>query len=169
MAPHPSHLSQTPTTQGATADYCASHCQQAYSYNASCGIPPPPPPPPAGITVVTQCVRDDVVAITFDDGPYEYSSAIASAFTAAGGNATFFVCGRNYACIFDAHYSDGLLAAFRDGHQIGSHTWDHADLTTLSGDEIAVEVTRINDALHKVRPGSRCGRGERRSSLAVRG
>ena len=85
----PPHNTQT---AGATSEYCsAQSCQAPYSYNGTCAIPPPPPPPPDGITVVSKCVRNDVVAITFDDGPFDFSAGIASAITAAGGNATFFV------------------------------------------------------------------------------
>ena len=71
-----------------------------------------------GIVVVDDtCLDSNNVAITFDDGPYIYSSQVSAAFTAAGGNVTFFVNGYNYDCIYV--YSTELQSAAANGHQIG--------------------------------------------------
>lgn len=49
--------------------------------------------PPAG-TVITQCSRPGVMALTFDDGPYIYEQQLVQRLNAAGAKATFFVTGR---------------------------------------------------------------------------
>jgi peptidoglycan/xylan/chitin deacetylase (PgdA/CDA1 family) len=51
-------------------------------------------------------------------------------------------------CIYD--YYDEIIAGFRHGHQYGSHTWSHADLTTLSLEGTRLEVGKIARALQKM-------------------
>ncbi|KZO97609.1 carbohydrate esterase family 4 protein [Calocera viscosa TUFC12733] len=99
-------------------------------------------------TVYTSCVVDNMVAITFDDGPYIYEQDIVNTLNDAGIKGTFFVNGNNWDCIYDQYSS--LQNAYWSGHQIGSHTWDHPDLTTLGWDDIESEFYRIEDALHKI-------------------
>jgi len=36
-----------------------------------------------------------------------------------------------------------------DGHIVASHTWSHADLTTLSTEEIKKEMTKLEDYIYK--------------------
>ena len=83
------------------------------------------------LRVIENCVIPNAVAITFDDGPYKYTSEIAQQFTRVGGRVTFFVNGLNYGCIYEQ--AEAVKAAFDAGHQIGSHTWSHPHLTALSG------------------------------------
>ena len=73
---------------GATADFCGTGCQAPYSYKQICEEPTEP-----NVTLVTQCMNPAHVAITFDDGPFQFSTGISEAFTAAGAFVTFFVNG----------------------------------------------------------------------------
>ena len=61
---------------------------------------------------------------------------------------TFFMNGRNWACIYD--HAEVVKAAFDAGHQIGSHTWSHSDLTTLSSTEVSTDMNRLSVAFKKV-------------------
>jgi peptidoglycan/xylan/chitin deacetylase (PgdA/CDA1 family) len=45
-------------------------------------------------TIITSCVVPGAVALTFDDGPYDYSQSIVDQLTAAGHRATFFQNGK---------------------------------------------------------------------------
>lgn len=38
-------------------------------------------------------------------------------------------------CIYNSAAAGRVLNAFKNGHQIASHTWAHRDLTTLSWDD----------------------------------
>jgi peptidoglycan/xylan/chitin deacetylase (PgdA/CDA1 family) len=105
-------------------------------------------PTPTGIQVVTQCVSKEMVAVTFDDGPYEYMQSISQQIKTAGGKATFFVNGFNYGCIYDR--ADTLKQVMKDGHQIASHTWSHPYLTQLSDAEIQYEMNRLKTAFRKI-------------------
>ncbi|CCO29969.1 hypothetical protein BN14_03993 [Rhizoctonia solani AG-1 IB] len=40
--------------------------------------------------------------------------------------------------------------AHEKGHQIGSHTWGHKDLSTLSWDQVHDEMWRVEQALQRI-------------------
>ena len=121
------------------AAFCGTGCQSAYSAPGSCLRMP---------NVYTNCVVPGTIAITFDDGPYIYTASIAAQFTAAGANVTFFENGLNYACLFD--YAEVVKNLTRSGHQIGSHTWSHANLSTLTSSEVATEINLLSIAFRKI-------------------
>jgi peptidoglycan/xylan/chitin deacetylase (PgdA/CDA1 family) len=95
--------------------------------------------------VITACTTPGVVAVSFDDGPSIYTESVLDKFKAAGQRATFFVNGLNYGSIYD--YGSTLKRMVAEGHQIGSHTWDHADLTTLSAAGVTSEMTQLENAM----------------------
>jgi peptidoglycan/xylan/chitin deacetylase (PgdA/CDA1 family) len=82
------------------------------------------------------------VALTFDDGPSEWTPAILDAFDAAGAHATFFVLGRSI-----AGNEETLRRAAAGGHELGSHAWSHLDPADLAEDELREELERTNAAL----------------------
>ncbi|KAJ3292408.1 hypothetical protein HK104_005325, partial [Borealophlyctis nickersoniae] len=94
------------------------------------------------------CSVPGTVAVTFDDGPYQYTQSLISQFNAAGAKLTLFVNGLNYACIYDN--AQTLRDAYNQGHQIGSHTWSHPDLAGLDSTRVRSEMTRLDDALQKI-------------------
>jgi peptidoglycan/xylan/chitin deacetylase (PgdA/CDA1 family) len=71
--------------------------------------------------VITQCSRSGVIALAYDDGPYQYTSELIDILDAAGAKATFFWTGTLYGCIYN--HADAVKKAFASGHQIASHTW----------------------------------------------
>jgi peptidoglycan/xylan/chitin deacetylase (PgdA/CDA1 family) len=95
-------------------------------------------------TIWTACTTPGVVALTFDDGPYIYTQEIVDQLTAAGQRATFFQNGQNWDSIYN--YNSTLQSMIAGGHQIASHTWDHADLATLTAAEITSEMTQLEAA-----------------------
>ncbi|KAJ7082840.1 carbohydrate esterase family 4 protein [Mycena belliarum] len=98
--------------------------------------------------VFDHCVVDGSVAMTFDDGPYNYHENISDIMTAAGGHATFFINGQNWGCIYD--YQDALKHSFAQGHQIASHTWSHADLTAVDASTMETEINKIDAAIENI-------------------
>lgn len=76
---------------------------------------------PAAGTIITKCNSPNQIALTFDDGPYNYESTLVSKLNAAGAKATFFVTGTLYNCIYSQRTQ--LKATYDAGHQIASHTW----------------------------------------------
>ncbi|KAF5327284.1 hypothetical protein D9619_004031 [Psilocybe cf. subviscida] len=100
--------------------------------------------------VVSGCTKANNVALTFDDGPWVYLYDVSKALVAANATGTFFFNGNNYACIYDADEVKRVQYAYQKGHQIGSHTWSHADLSTLTWDQIHDEMWRVEQALQKI-------------------
>ncbi|KAF9001487.1 carbohydrate esterase family 4 protein [Cyathus striatus] len=100
--------------------------------------------------VITSCTTPNTAALTFDDGPWVYLYDVSKALVAANATGTFFFNGNNYACIYDADEIKRVKYAYSKGHQIGSHTWSHPDLTTLSWDQIHDEMWRVEQALQRI-------------------
>ncbi|KAF5359809.1 hypothetical protein D9756_003631 [Leucocoprinus leucothites] len=100
--------------------------------------------------VVTSCSVPGTVALTFDDGPYYYIYDISKALVAANATGTFFFNGNNYGCIYDADNVKRVNYVLSKGHQVGSHTWSHKDLATLTWDQIHDEMWRVENALNKI-------------------
>lgn len=91
-------------------------------------------------------VTEPIAAITFDDGPTpEYTPRILAALAAAGVTATFNVMGWN-----GVHHPDVLREVVASGHEIGNHTWDHRDLTTLGARQTREELVRCKEEVEAV-------------------
>lgn len=100
--------------------------------------------------VFTHCTRPNTVALTFDDGPYIYARDISDALTNSGAKGTFFYNGDNWRCIYDQDIMDNVRYVYSRGHQVASHTWRHADLSTLSWDQVHDEMWRVEQALQRI-------------------
>lgn len=87
-----------------------------------------------------------VIALTFDDGPGAYTDRLLTALEASDAKATFFVLGS----LVDK-YPDTLKRMRTNGCQIGNHTYDHENLTTLDEDAIKAQ---IKDTSKKVKAAS---------------
>ena len=44
-------------------------------------------------TVITKCSKPGVLALAYDDGPYQYTSSLIDTLDAAGAKGTFFFTG----------------------------------------------------------------------------
>lgn len=97
---------------------------------------------PYGVDITT-CNNPNMVAITFDDGPGPYTPKLLDILESNGVRATFFVVGNNGNGLVNDE-STGMPATLRRmhaaGHHIGSHTYTHADLNTLSTEQRRAEV-----------------------------
>lgn len=73
--------------------------------------------------VSPQVGEDKVVALTFDDGPWpESTAAVLDVLADQGAKATFFTVGNR----IDGEGVDLVKRAAAEGHQICSHSFDHA-------------------------------------------
>ena len=83
-------------------------------------------------------LRDGELALTFDDGPDpDTTRRILATLAAHGVRATFFQVGRNA----EAH-PDVTAEIVEQGHSVGSHSFDHADLSALPLDEAIANARR---------------------------
>ncbi|MFJ2621292.1 polysaccharide deacetylase family protein [Glutamicibacter sp. NPDC087344] len=90
------------------------------------------------------CTVSKCVALTFDDGPGEYTERLLDELAEAKAPATFFMVGNNV-----GKYPQTLQRMVAEGHELGSHTWDHADITTLTKEQIEHEVQWTEEAIEK--------------------
>lgn len=84
-----------------------------------------------------------MVALTFDDGPFApVGNQIMDCLAQYGGKATFFVVGSRV-----SSYGTELQRMVAEGHEIGNHTYEHKNLTKLSGSQIQSQINKCNDAV----------------------
>jgi peptidoglycan/xylan/chitin deacetylase (PgdA/CDA1 family) len=83
---------------------------------------------------------DEVVALTFDDGPGPHTDAVLDALAEADVHATFFVLG----AAVERH--PGVLKRVgAAGHTIGSHSWSHTRTEALDDDTIRAEAEQVRE------------------------
>ncbi|ERS97434.1 hypothetical protein HMPREF1624_05601 [Sporothrix schenckii ATCC 58251] len=108
---------------------------------------------PYGIDI-SHCTVNGKVAITFDDGPYLYTGALLDILKNNNVTATFFVVGNNGAKGMINDPTTGYPAILRrmvaDGHQIGSHTWSHQDLSAVTAAQRKDQIVKNEIALADV-------------------
>ncbi|MDL2236503.1 polysaccharide deacetylase family protein [Christensenellaceae bacterium OttesenSCG-928-K19] len=92
-------------------------------------------------------MNDKVVALTFDDGPHpERTGQLLDILEQNGVVATFFVLGKNA-----ESYPDVVKRVYEAGHEIGTHSYDHTDLMTLTYDQVITEqYGKTNDILEGI-------------------
>ncbi len=84
-----------------------------------------------------------LIALTFDDGPSSANTGrLLDGLKARGAHVSFFMTGEN------AKRNPSLVKrAYEEGHQICSHTYDHALLTDLTNAEIKQQLSKTNNIL----------------------
>lgn len=88
---------------------------------------------------------DKVIALTFDDGPDNNAGELLDILAERDVKATFYVL-NSY-----AQYNTALLQrTAAEGHQIGNHTYTHADLTQLTEAAAKEEITKNADFIQSV-------------------
>ncbi|KAK4167638.1 family 4 putative carbohydrate esterase [Cladorrhinum sp. PSN259] len=103
--------------------------------------------------IIYHCTVPGTVALTFDDGPYNFTPRLLDLLDQAGVKATFFVNGENWSHEIDnpsTPWPEILKRIVNSGHQIASHTWSHQDLTYLGEDQRAFQMKQLETALGHV-------------------
>ncbi|TAP25191.1 polysaccharide deacetylase [Arthrobacter sp. S41] len=116
---------------------------------SACTSPPDAPAPPQASEQYQRqpvdCAVDKCVALTFDDGPGRSTNSLLDELDKSDTPATFFLIGRQV-----QKYPKTVQRMANAGHQLGNHTWDHSDLTTLSDKQIKQKVAWTSTAIEKI-------------------
>ena len=96
----------------------------------------------AGANDVVDCAQVKCVALTFDDGPTPYTDRLLGILTANKAKATFFEIGNKVAA-----NPAGAKRVVDAGMELGNHTWEHPNMTTLPPPDVPGQLTRANDAI----------------------
>lgn len=75
------------------------------------------------------------LALTFDDGPADWTEPILNVLAAYDAHATFFVCGANIPGRIPT--LDKVVEA---GHTLGNHTTNHPSLLGMTEEQVAYEL-----------------------------
>ena len=99
---------------------------------------------------VSAAQGDKLIALTFDDGPDSKDTPrLLDGLKERGVHVTFFVQGQSLE--WGSKY---VRRAYEEGHEIGSHSWDHPNLPDLSTDAALAQFTRTAALLDNI-----CGKG----------
>lgn len=95
---------------------------------------------------IFKCTTPGTIALTFDDGPFQYTQR-AMDLLRDGGNmkATFFVNGQNRDSVLNRR--PAIERMLRENHQIGHHTWSHPFLTQVSNAEVRKQMIDLENTL----------------------
>lgn len=92
------------------------------------------------------CIVPSEIALTYDDGPWIYTDEMVNVLNSYGAKATFFITGINNgkgAIDTTPAWNAVIKKMYAGGHQLASHTWSHADLSTLTETRRRDEMVRL--------------------------
>lgn len=100
---------------------------------------------------VSLALKPKTIALTFDDGPSaDWTPRIQAVLDEYGVPGTFFVIGSNV-----AQHPDVVRKLAAAGHEIGNHSYTHADLELLDGWQLDAQLRltdRLVEGITSVRP-----------------
>lgn len=88
--------------------------------------------------------RRPMVALTFDDGPGQYTDKLLDCLEENNAKATFFMLGQ---CVEE--YPDIPKRMKELGCELGNHSYSHPQLTTLSSEQISEQFEKTNSLLEE--------------------
>lgn len=88
------------------------------------------------------CPKAKEWALTFDDGPSQYTGELLDTLKKTNVTAAFFVMGGHV-----AKYASFVKRAHAEGHLIASHTWSHPHLMSLTNEQVIAEIKMTEDAI----------------------
>jgi peptidoglycan/xylan/chitin deacetylase (PgdA/CDA1 family) len=123
-----SDIPDIPITDGSCAGSPASAAAAQQNHWWTCG----------GWTAqsdVTVCPDKNTWGLSYDDGPSPYTNSILEYLNTNQLKSTFFIVGSRA-----ISRPDILRYEYMNGHQLSVHTWSHPALTTLTNEQIVLEL-----------------------------
>ena len=128
-----------PDSGGPSTPSAPSASSSTPSPNTTPGYRPPPTP---RTNANVDCSVAKCIALTFDDGPGPDTGRLLDLLKAQHVPATFFVLGDQA-----VKYPNVVKREYAEGNEVGDHTWDHKDLSTLTAAAIQDEINHGADAI----------------------
>lgn len=85
------------------------------------------------------------IALTFDDGPGEYTEKLIEGLKERNVKATFFMTGENIEL-----YKKLVKRVSEDGHLIGNHSYTHINLTAVPVKDALDEINKTNELIKSI-------------------
>lgn len=95
-----------------------------------------------GNVIMDQPMRENLCALTFDDGPSPYTPYLLDMLAEYGIPATFLLLGRQA-----ERYPETVRRMLNEGHEVGSHSYSHPNLRHLSQARKEAELRRTDAIL----------------------
>ena len=90
--------------------------------------------------------RDHSLYLTIDDGPSDTFGQILEMLGRYNAKATFFLVGSRV----NQTHRDLPIQAVRLGHALGNHTWSHRRVSSLTFEEIELEIEKGQEVIRSV-------------------
>lgn len=102
--------------------------------------------------IITKCTKPKTLALTYDDGPSEFTPMLLDVLDDHNAKATFFVGGNinGKGSIDEQKWTTIIRDAFQRGHQIGTHTWSHPHMSKISKHDRYTEIVKNESALRMI-------------------
>ena len=84
------------------------------------------------------------LALTFDDGPSEYTITLSKGLKERGVQATFFLLGENM-----EGNEEAVKQLAQDNHLLGNHSYHHVQLNKLSQNKACQEIVKTNNLIYE--------------------
>ncbi|CAH7685727.1 hypothetical protein PPACK8108_LOCUS20299 [Phakopsora pachyrhizi] len=94
----------------------------------------------SSVPTFTSCTVPNSFALTFDDGPGSLCNELDEALNQLNIQATFFLNGKNFGCIYD--HAECLKRS--------NHGWDHNHMNQLNAQEMHLQLSKVEDAMIKI-------------------
>lgn len=98
-----------------------------------------------GGVIMDQHMRENLCALTFDDGPSTNTPQLLDMLSEYGIPATFFLLGKQA-----ERYPDLVRRILAEGHEVGNHSYSHPNLRLLSPANKAYEIARTDTILRSL-------------------
>ena len=93
----------------------------------------------------TDCSTAKCLALTFDDGPGMHTDHLLDILKQSAAKATFFVLGSRASA-----FSTQIARAVDEGHNVGSHSWNHKNLPIFSYGQISQDLSSTTNAIQQL-------------------
>ena len=98
-----------------------------------------------GSVIMDQHMRENLCALTFDDGPSPHTPQLLDMLSEYGIPATFFLLVKQA-----ERYPDTVRRILAEGHEVGNHSYSHPNLRLLSPANKAHEIARTDSILRSL-------------------
>jgi len=89
--------------------------------------------------------EEKLIALTFDDGPSQYTDSLLDILIENESAATFFIVGQRAET-----YKETIIKMAENGSEVAGHSWSHRDLRTLNFEDIKNDLQTTNTAIFEL-------------------
>ena len=89
--------------------------------------------------------KKPMIALTFDDGPSEFTDSVLDILEQYNVCATFFMMGKSV-----EEWRDTVIRAVKNGNEVAGHTWSHKKLTDLNNQSIKESIQATSKIIEQV-------------------